>query len=42
VEDQSVDGNIILRWISRKWAVEAWTGLIWFGIGKGDGVLYTR
>jgi hypothetical protein len=26
LEDPGVVGKIILRWISRKWHVEAWTG----------------
>ena len=39
LEDPDVDGRIILRWIFRKWDVEAWTGLIWFKIGTGDGNL---
>ena len=26
VEDQDVDGRIILRWIFRKWDIEVWTG----------------
>ena len=38
LEDPGVDGRIILRWIFRKWDVEAWTGLIWFNIGT-DGRL---
>ena len=27
-----VDGKIILRWIFRKWDVQAWTGLSWLRI----------
>ena len=38
LEDSGVDGRKILRWIFRKWDVEAWTGLIWFNIGT-DGRL---
>jgi hypothetical protein len=26
LEDQGVDGMIILRWIFRKWDVRSWTG----------------
>jgi len=37
--DQGVDGNIILRWVSRKWDVWGWTGLRWLGIGTGGGHL---
>jgi len=36
--DPSEDGRIILRWIFRKWAVGAWTGLRWFRIGAGSGI----
>jgi hypothetical protein len=39
LEDARIDGRIILRWISRHWAGEAWTGLIWFWIGTGGGHL---
>jgi len=28
LEGPGVDGEIILRWIFRKWDVGAWTGLI--------------
>jgi hypothetical protein len=38
LEDVSVDGKIILKCISKKWN-EKWTGLIWFRIGKGCGLL---
>jgi hypothetical protein len=33
LEDQGVDGRIILRWIFRKWNVGAWTGFSWLRIG---------
>jgi hypothetical protein len=39
VEDPSVDGRIILRWIFRKWYVGAWTGLIWLRTGTSGGNL---
>jgi len=39
LEDPGVDGKIILRWIFRKWDVEAWTGSIWLRIGRGGGHL---
>jgi hypothetical protein len=39
LEDPSVDGKIILRWIFRKWDVRVWTGLIWLRIGTGGGHL---
>jgi hypothetical protein len=37
LEDASVDGWIILRWVFRKWYREAWTGLIRIRIGTGGG-----
>ena len=39
LEDQGVDGRIILRWIFRKWDVGVWTGSMWFRIGTGGGLL---
>jgi hypothetical protein len=41
LEDQNVDGRIILRWIFRKWDVEggARTGSIWLRMGTGGGHL---
>jgi hypothetical protein len=35
LKDPGVDGRIILRWIFRKLNAKAWTGLIWFRIGRG-------
>jgi len=37
LEDSEVDGNVILKWICRKWA---WTGFIWLRIGTGCEHLY--
>ena len=37
LEDPSVDGRIMLRWIFRKWGVGVWTGSSWLRIGTGDG-----
>jgi len=37
--DLSVDGWIILGWISRRWDVGIWTGLGWPRIGTGGGRL---
>jgi hypothetical protein len=31
--EPGVDGRIILKWISRKWYVEVWTGSSWLRIG---------
>jgi len=39
LEDPGVDGNIILRWIIKKWDVWAWTRSIWLRIGTGGGHL---
>jgi hypothetical protein len=35
VEDKSVDGRIILRWIFRKWDVGVWTVSSWIRTGRG-------
>ena len=39
MEEQDVDGKLILRLIFRKWDEEAKTGLIWLRIGTGGGRL---
>jgi hypothetical protein len=39
LEDPGVDGRVILRWLSRKWDVGAWTGSNWLRIGTGGGHL---
>jgi len=36
MEDQGIDGTIILRWISRKCDVGLWTGSSWLRIGTGS------
>jgi hypothetical protein len=33
LKDPGIHGRIILRWIFRKWYLEAWTGLIWLRVG---------
>jgi hypothetical protein len=35
LEDPGLDGRIILRWISWKWNVRAWTGSSFLRIGTG-------
>jgi len=39
VEDPGVEERIILKWISKRWDGEAWTGLILLRIGTGGGRL---
>ena len=39
LEDQGVDGRVILRWIFRKWDVGVWTGSSWLRTGTGGGLL---
>jgi len=38
LEDPDIDGRI-LRWIFRRWDVEAWTGSVWPRIRTGGGHL---
>ena len=39
VQDLGVDGEIILKWIFKRWNEETWTGLLWIRIGTGCGLL---
>jgi hypothetical protein len=34
-EEPDLDGRIILKWISKKWDEDAFTGVIWLRIGTG-------
>ena len=42
LEDPSVDGRIIFKFIFKKWAGEAWTGSSWLRIRTGGGHLWIR
>jgi len=39
LEDTSVDGRVVIRWIFMKWNGGVWTGLLWLRIGTGGGHL---
>jgi hypothetical protein len=39
LEDEGVDGMIILKWILKISVWRAWTGLIWFRTRRSDGLL---
>jgi len=39
LEDLSVDGRIMLKWMFKRWGGEAWTGLLWLKTGAGGGRL---
>ena len=39
LEDLSVDGRIMLKWISKEWNGDTWTGSSWLTIGIGGGHL---
>ena len=39
LEDPSVVGRIIFRWIFRKWDVRVWAGSSWLRLGTGGGHL---
>jgi hypothetical protein len=39
LEDSTIEGTIILRWVFMKWDVEAWTGWSWLRIGTVGGHL---
>jgi hypothetical protein len=42
LENPGVDDRIILRWISRKWDVGAWTGSMWLRLETGGGHYWMR
>jgi len=39
LENQSLNGKIILKLFFRKWDMRVWTGWIWLRIGTGGGQL---
>jgi hypothetical protein len=39
LEEEGVDGRIILRYIFRKWDVRAWSGSIWVRTERSCGCL---
>ena len=39
LEDQLIDGSMILKCIFSKWDVGAWTGSVWLRMGTGVGLL---
>jgi hypothetical protein len=39
LEDQDVNGRIILKWILKEQSRRVWTGFFWIRIGTGDGLL---
>ena len=39
LDDLSLGGRMLLKWIFEKWDGEAWTGLVWLRIGTGGWLL---
>ena len=39
LEDEGLDGKIMLKLILKQWDGETWPGFIWLRIGKGGGIL---
>jgi len=39
LEDEGIEGGIILKWAFKKFNVEPWTGLMWIRIGIGEAVV---
>jgi len=39
LEDLSVDGRVILKFIFQEWHGDVWTGLLWVRTGTGGGCM---
>jgi len=42
LEDQSLEGRVILKWIIKNFNGKAWTGLIWLRKETSSGILWSR
>jgi hypothetical protein len=36
LQDQGIDGEILLKCFFKKWGEKTWTGMLWLGTGAGD------
>lgn len=39
LEDISVDGRVIIKWVFKEWHDDVWTGLLWLRRGTGGGCM---